>query len=142
MTLTTTEYKYVQIDERNMAIIAGTRMKVVELVTSIKAYGWSPEELAFQYPHLTMSQIHSALAYYWDHFEAINADIEQRFQAAEALRLEAGESQECSQDAGTGSTEMSLALYMDEQVPRQITAGLPHIFAFVIENNSLSVAVG
>ncbi|GAA6623159.1 DUF433 domain-containing protein [Scytonema sp. NUACC26] len=64
MVQTATGYKYVQLDERKMPIIAGTRMKVVELVTSVKAYGWSPEELAYQYPHLTMSQIHSALAYY------------------------------------------------------------------------------
>lgn len=92
MTSIATEYKYIELDERNMPIIAGTRMKVVELVTSVKAYGWSPEELGFQYPHLTMSQIHSALAYYWDHKEEIETEIEQRFQEAEKLRLEAGES--------------------------------------------------
>lgn len=92
MTFTTTDYKYVQLDERNVAIIAGTTMKVVELITSVKAYGWSPEELQFNYPHLTMSQIHSALAYYWDHKEEIDADMERRYQYAEKLRLEAGES--------------------------------------------------
>lgn len=92
MTLTATEYKYVQLDERKIPIIAGTTMKVIELVTSVKAYGWGPEELHFNYPHLTMSQIHSALAYYWDHKEELDADMEQRFQHAEKLRLEAGES--------------------------------------------------
>lgn len=92
MTLTATEYKYVQLDERNVPIIAGTTMKVVELITSVKAYGWSPEELHFNYPYLTMSQIHSALAYYWDHKEEIEVDIERRYQYAEKLRLEAGES--------------------------------------------------
>jgi hypothetical protein len=30
--LTTTPHKYVQLDERNVPIIAGTTMKVVELV--------------------------------------------------------------------------------------------------------------
>jgi uncharacterized protein (DUF433 family) len=45
MKLTTTEYKYVELDERNVPIIAGTTMKVVELVTGQIAYGWSPEEL-------------------------------------------------------------------------------------------------
>jgi len=39
-----------------------------------------------------MSQIHSALAYYWDHKEELDADIEQRYQYAEKSRLEAGES--------------------------------------------------
>lgn len=92
MTLTATEYKYVQLDERNVPIIAGTTMKVVELITSVKAYGWSPDELHFNYPYLTMSQIHSALAYYWDHKEEIEADMEQREQYAEQLQREAGES--------------------------------------------------
>jgi uncharacterized protein (DUF433 family) len=89
---TATEYKHILIDEHNMAFIKGTSMKVVELVTSIHAYGWSPEELHFQYPHLSMSQIYSALAYYWEHKEEIDADKQRRFEYAERLRLEAGES--------------------------------------------------
>ena|ERR671933_1932385 len=38
MTLTNTEYKHVQLDERNVPIITGTTMKVVELVTAQIAY--------------------------------------------------------------------------------------------------------
>ena len=68
-------------------------MKVVELVTSVEAYGWSPEELHFQYPHLSMSQIYSALAYYWEHKEEIDADMKRRFEHSEKLRLEASETQ-------------------------------------------------
>ena len=67
-------------------------MKVVELVTSIHAQGWSPEELHFQYPHLTMSQIYSALAYYWEHKQEIDQDMRRRFEYAERLRLGAGTS--------------------------------------------------
>jgi hypothetical protein len=44
VTFTNTEYKYVQLDENNVPVIAGTTMKLVELVTSVMAYGWSPEE--------------------------------------------------------------------------------------------------
>ena len=77
---TKTEYKYIEFNENNVPIIAGTRMKIVELVTSVKAYGWSPEELSFQYPHLTMGQIYSALAYYSDNREEIDAEIETRYQ--------------------------------------------------------------
>ncbi len=66
-------------------------MKVVELVTSVQAYGWSPEELHFQYPHLSMSQIYSALAYYWEHKEEIDADIKRSFEYSEKLRKDAGE---------------------------------------------------
>jgi len=92
MALTTTEYKYIQLDECNVPIIAGTTMKVVELITSVNAYHWTPEELHTNYPHVSPSKIYSALAYYWDHKEEIDADIERRYQLAEQLRREAGES--------------------------------------------------
>ncbi|MFN6536818.1 MAG: hypothetical protein RM021_010655 [Nostoc sp. EkiNYC01] len=39
-----------------------------------------------------MSQIHSALAYYWDRKQEIDADMERRFEYAERMRKEAGES--------------------------------------------------
>lgn len=92
MILKPTEYKHVQLDERNIPIIKGTTMKVVELIASVKAYGWTPEELHTNYSHLSMSKIHSALAYYWDHQEEIDTDMERRYQFAEKLRREAGES--------------------------------------------------
>lgn len=67
-------------------------MKVVELVMAQRAHGWSPEELRFQYPDLSLGQIHSALAYYWDHKDELDADIEQRSQYAEEARRETGPS--------------------------------------------------
>lgn len=92
MTSITTPHKYVQLDDNNVPIIAGTTMKVVELVMAQIAYGWSPEELHFQHPYLTMSQIHSALAYYWDNKEELDLDIQRRGESAQKLRQEAGES--------------------------------------------------
>lgn len=92
MTLTATEYKYVELDEHNVPIIGGTTMKVIELVEAQIAYGWSPAELHLNHRYLSMSQIHSALAYYWDNKQELDADMERRFQYAEKLRLEAGES--------------------------------------------------
>ena len=89
MTFATSEHKYVQIDDFGVPIIAGTTMKVVELITAQKAYGWSPEEIHFQHPYLSMSQIHSAFAYYWDYKAEIDADIEKRLETAKQLRQEA-----------------------------------------------------
>jgi hypothetical protein len=37
-----------------------------------------------------MSQIYSALAYYWEHKQEIDQDMLRRFEYAERLRLEAG----------------------------------------------------
>ena len=69
-----------------MPRIAGTTMKVVELVTAQQAYGWSPEEFAFQFPYLRLGQIHSALAYYWDHQAELEEEIERRLTMADNLR--------------------------------------------------------
>jgi uncharacterized protein (DUF433 family) len=87
-----TEYKYVELNDKNVPIIAGTTMKIIELVMAQMAYGWSPDELQFQHPYLTMSQIYSALAYYWDHKKVIDAEIEQDLQQAKQARQQAGES--------------------------------------------------
>jgi uncharacterized protein (DUF433 family) len=87
-----TNYKYIELNNDNVPYIAGTTMKLVELVSSHITYGWSPEELHFQHPYLSMSQIHSALAYYWDYKTVLDADIQERFERVEKLRQEAGES--------------------------------------------------
>ena len=75
-----TRYEHIALDEQNVPLIAGTRMKVIELILDHIAYGWSPEELRYQHPHLSLGQIHSALAYYWDHQEELDQDIERRLQ--------------------------------------------------------------
>lgn len=87
-----TQYKLIVLNEKGVPIIAGTTMKVVELVMAQWTHGWSPEELQFQYPHLNMSQIHSALAYYWEHKDVLDADIEQRRLYAEEMRQANGPS--------------------------------------------------
>lgn len=83
--LSATSYQHIVIDENGVPMIEGTTMKVVELVLDKIAYGWSPEELFFQHPYLTLGQIYSALAYYADHTEAIDQDIEHGLQEANQL---------------------------------------------------------
>ena len=80
MAIVETRYEHIALDEQNIPIIAGTTIKVVELILDHIAYGWSPEELRFQHPHLSLGQIHSALAYYWDHQDVLDQDIERRLQ--------------------------------------------------------------
>jgi len=74
------------LNEDQVPMIAGTTMKVIELVLDHLAYGWSPEELHFQHPSLTMGQIYSALAYYWDHKAELDQDIERRLQFVEQVQ--------------------------------------------------------
>lgn len=86
MSVVATRYEHIVLDERGVPIIAGTTMKVTQLVLEHMAYGWSPEELHFQHPYLTMGQIHSALAYYWDHKEEMDRVIEEDLARVEKIQ--------------------------------------------------------
>ena len=86
MALVETRYEHIALDEKNVPFIAGTTIKVIELILDHIAYGWSPEELRFQHPHLSLGQIHSALAYYWDHQNLLDQDIERRLQVVDRVK--------------------------------------------------------
>ncbi|MGO8813907.1 MAG: DUF433 domain-containing protein [Terriglobia bacterium] len=75
----------VEIDDQGEAWIVGSNTKVAEVVLDKMAYGWSPEEMHFQHPHLSLAQIHSALAYYYENQEKLDAQIERDNQEAVAL---------------------------------------------------------
>jgi len=92
MSVVETRYEYVVLNEKDVPVIAGTNMKVIELVLEKMAYGWSPEELHFQHPYLTLGQIYSALAYYWDHQEELDRDIERRLQFVDQVQRAMGPS--------------------------------------------------
>jgi uncharacterized protein (DUF433 family) len=92
MSTVETRYEHIILDEDQLPTIAGTNMKVIELVLEASAYGWSPEESYFQHPYLTLGQIHSALAYYWDHQAEIDQDIERRLQFVDQVRRAQGPS--------------------------------------------------
>jgi len=79
---------HIEIDDEGVAWITGANTKVIEVVLGKLAYGWSPEEIHFQHPHLSLAQIHSALAYYYENQEKLDAEIEHRRQEAEAYREE------------------------------------------------------
>jgi uncharacterized protein (DUF433 family) len=84
--LAETRYEHILLTDAQVPVIAGTTMKVVELVLAQAAYGWSAEELSTQFPSLTLGQIYSALAYYWDHRETMDADIEGRIRKVDQIR--------------------------------------------------------
>ena len=55
--------------------IAGSRIQVKHIVVMHERQGMTPEAIVSEFPHLTLADIHAALAYYHDHREAVNADI-------------------------------------------------------------------
>ena len=85
-------YRHVGLDEEDVPYIQGTTMKVLELVIENIEYKWGVEQLHIQHPHLSRAQICSALAYYWDHEEEMNSDIERRMKLADEIFEEIGPS--------------------------------------------------
>jgi uncharacterized protein (DUF433 family) len=83
---------HIEIDENGVAWIDDSKVKVIEIVIDKLAHGSSPEEMHFQYSHLSLAQIHAALAYYYDNQAALEAELELRREEAEALAKEISDS--------------------------------------------------
>ena len=80
-----TEYLYIVRDDeilRGEPIIKGTHTPVRAIVETWRL-GVAPEEIPLGMPHLTLSQVFSALTYYSDHLEEI---LEMARDAAEKAR--------------------------------------------------------
>src|SRR5947207_2499361 len=87
------QMSHIYLDEEGRAWIDDTNTKVIEVVLDKLAYGWSAEEIHFQhYGQLSMSQIHAALAYYYDHQAEMDAEIERQEQEINALMEKAKDS--------------------------------------------------
>jgi hypothetical protein len=52
------------------------RVRVAQIVMDYLAHGWTAEQIGGHYPHLTLAEVHTALAYYFDHVPEIDAEIE------------------------------------------------------------------
>lgn len=84
--LANTTYEHIQLDDQGAPVIAGTTLKVQELVAERLAWGWSPEELLLNHPELTLGQVFSALAYYADHQPVMDEAIARDIQEMDELR--------------------------------------------------------
>ena len=56
-------------------VIAGTRIRVSHIAYRYERERQSPDEIVQAYPHLTLAQVHAALAYYYSHRESIDQEI-------------------------------------------------------------------
>jgi uncharacterized protein (DUF433 family) len=72
-------------DEQGRPWIDDSNVKVIEIVLDHVAYGWSAEEIHAQHSHLSLSQIYSALAYYYDRQAEFDGQIEKSRRRADAL---------------------------------------------------------
>lgn len=73
-----TGYRHIEIGASGVPLIAGTGYKVVPLLEQYKARGWTAEEFQQHYPDLTPAQLHSVLAYYYDHADELDRELQRR----------------------------------------------------------------
>ena len=85
----TAAQNHIRIDENGKAWIEGTNTKVIEVAAEWIAHRISPEEMHLWHPHLSLAQIHAAMAYYYDHQAEIDAEIERSYEEYKQLRAEA-----------------------------------------------------
>ena len=79
-------YPHVELTSDGKARIAGTGFKVRMLAEEHRATGADAIELQRNHPHLTLGQVYGALAYYHDHKDEIDGEIEALKRAEESLR--------------------------------------------------------
>ena len=77
---------HISLDERGMAYIAGTTLKVYDVVIDSTKWNMSPQEIMANYPQLSLSQIYAALAYYHDHKTEIDTLLDTWDAEYETLR--------------------------------------------------------
>lgn len=85
------------------AYVCRTRVRVQDIVSDHERHGLSAEQIAGEYPHLTLAQVHAALAYYCDHREEGLAQM--KADEAYARKLEAR--QQKAESAGDDADPVS-----------------------------------
>jgi hypothetical protein len=87
MAQTVTRYEHIIIDAQGQTRIGNEHgFKLLSLIAEQQANNWNAHELLEQFPQLTMGQIHSALAYYWDHQADCDAELARLERQADELR--------------------------------------------------------
>jgi uncharacterized protein (DUF433 family) len=81
-----TAWPFIELNERGIAFIQGTRTKVTEIVECHLAYRWDAEQIHRQLVGLSLPQIHAALGYYYERKAELDARIAASCERSEVLR--------------------------------------------------------
>ncbi len=68
--------------------IAGHRIRVMDIAIRHEHLGMSADEIVTAYPTITLSDVHAALAYYFDNIEEIREEIRHNDEIAEQFRAQ------------------------------------------------------
>ncbi len=75
-----TLHPYITKDEKicqGTPIIAGTRIRVIDIVIEYEKLGYTPDEIVNAHPHLSLAQVHDALSYYYENRKEMDEKMAQ-----------------------------------------------------------------
>ena len=75
---TKTGHPYVAINPKicnGSPVVAGTRVRIVDIVIAYEYFDCDPDEIIGTYPHLKLEQVHDALSYYYENRDAMDKKI-------------------------------------------------------------------
>jgi uncharacterized protein (DUF433 family) len=87
-----TPYPHIEKRPDGKLWLIDTQIKVIEVVLDRLAHHWDADEIQRNHPHLSLGQIYSCLAYYYDHQAEMDRLIEEQLRFVERLRSQSGES--------------------------------------------------
>lgn len=77
---TKNEHPYVTVNSKTCGgspVIAGTRMRIVDIAIEYEYLNHSPDEIINAHPHLKLEQIHDALSYYYENRAELDKKIKE-----------------------------------------------------------------
>jgi uncharacterized protein (DUF433 family) len=84
-------HQHIQIDpSTRRPCITGTGIRVWDVYVLSERLGKSPDEIVAAYPHLTLADVHAALAYYWDNKGIIDQQMKDADEFVETLKAAVG----------------------------------------------------
>ena len=86
MSVATTYPHIEKIDDAPARLQRLPRIRVAQIAIDYLNHGWSADEIVLHYPHLRPAEVHSAMAYYFDHREEIDREIAEEQRAIQEWR--------------------------------------------------------
>jgi uncharacterized protein (DUF433 family) len=65
-------------------LLRSPRVRVAQIVMDHLGRAWPADEIVRQYSHVTLAEVHSALAYYFDHSQEIDREIQSELRQADS----------------------------------------------------------
>lgn len=67
-------------------VISSTGIRVLDIAVRYEIMGMAPEDIIIAFPHLTLSQVHDALSYYYENKHEIDKMWKDALKKVEALK--------------------------------------------------------